>query len=582
MIKIVYSNEEKKIFFEKDKEKIYKGIERELYKYIEKVNIDEKVFGWLSYLENIIIDNKNLEDFYIYDNIPLYYFERPTIYFVTKQILTYFYIIKNIKENVKDDMEIESDNDIFIYISNEVFNLKCRKIVGKKFNTKTTKHRIFKMLVRTLRGIKNYIKFKLKFSNKDNVLVLSNVMNINLLKIGNERKFIDTQIGPVVDKLKENFNVLNMQYMLNNDILDKSLHYKEEYIPFEFFIIYKKILGRKFIDRSLIKNELKNFKKIDFMYEGYNLKNPILKYVFNNLEERYILDLTEILCAEKFIKRHKIKKCILTDEGDRPRCFITAGNRQKIGTFAIQHGIINEVSPAYTINSKYNNIIPKCTFVWGERYNNMLKELSNLYRSSEIQVVGQVRTDYLINYLNKKNNNENNKIKVLYATQYLKDLLIPATDMLFNALSSMESEYEIIVKLHPADQYYDIYKSKAEEKKIKNIRIVKDGDLYELLDWCDVVVSVHSTVVVEGALLGKPSICIRLPKYDDEGGFIRDGLSIGVDNEFDLKNQLMHCKGKVLSDRTKKYLEYNFYKSDGKVSSRIEYKIKEISSVKER
>ncbi|WMJ81186.1 hypothetical protein RBU49_02735 [Clostridium sp. MB40-C1] len=581
MVKIVYTREEKSLIFEKNQrieqnhtknqEVVQNYIKKDIYEYVKNINIDAKAFTWFCNIENMKVKDSYLEDFYTYDNIPLYYFERPTIYLNFKQIISCFFIIKNIIESIHDDIEVESDDDIFLDVCNRVFNLKCHKVLGKRIVSsvpQSVKDKKLKMLLRILRGIKSYVKFKFSPSNKDNVLVVSNVMNLNLLKVNNEEKFVDTQIGSVVNKLKEDFNVFNMQCIFNFDMLDKGLLYKEDYVPFEFFMIYKKLKGEKLVHTNLIKNNLSNFENINWIYEGYDLKEVMLKYAFNNLESRYMSDLIEILCAERFIKKHKIKKCILTDEGDRPRCFVTAGNRQNIDTFAIQHGIINEVSPAYIINTKYDNVIPKCSFVWGERYKNMLKNNSNIYNRNKVESVGQLRTDFLMNYLKHKAN-DNSKVRILYATQYFKDLLMPATDILFDALNLMEKDYEVLVKLHPADQYYDIYKSKAEEKRIKNIKIVKDGDLYEFLAWCDVVVSVHSTVVVEGALLNKPSICIKLPKYNDAGGFIKDGLSIGIENENELKNYLDNIHSYKFDEKFNQYMQNNFYKVDGKVTERI-------------
>ncbi|MCY6370502.1 hypothetical protein [Clostridium ganghwense] len=562
MAKLIYTRDEKFI--------IYKEKKDEIYKYIEKMDIDKETFKYLNEIENLQIEGLNLEDLYLYETIPLYYFEKPTIYLNLKHVFLCFLLIKNIVENIDEEILIESDDEVFLDISREIFNLKCDEISNNNIpsNTQSLRDKKYKLFLRTLRGIKNYIKFKSNLNKRDNVLVISNVMNINLLKKDTKNEFIDTQIGSVVEDLKNKVNVLNLQCVFNFNMLDKSLSYKKEYIPFEFFMLYKKLKGRKLVKDNLIKNKLEKINSLDFTYKGYNLKNIILKYVLNNLENRYMSDLIEILCAEKVIKKYNIKKCIVTDEGDRPRCFITAGNRENIETYAVQHGIINEVSPAYMINSKYSGIIPKCTFVWGEKYKTMLKNGSNIYRNNKIEVVGQVRTDLLVNYLEKQSNT-NDKVKILYATQYFKDLLVPATDILFDALNLMEKEYEIVVKLHPADQYYDIYKSMIEEKGIKNVKIIKDGDLYELLAWCDVVVSVHSTVVVEGALLNKPSICIVLPKYNDAGGFIKDGLSMGVRE----KNELQQCLDNIhkyeFSKKFNEYIHNNFYKSDGKVTKRI-------------
>ena len=62
-----------------------------------------------------------------------------------------------------------------------------------------------------------------------------------------------------------------------------------------------------------------------------------------------------------------------------------------------------------------------------------------------------------------------------------------------------------------------MYEACCIKNGITNYEITKELDIYDALIWCDLIISVHSTVVLEGAILNKPSICIILPKYNDEG-----------------------------------------------------------------
>ena len=77
----------------------------------------------------------------------------------------------------------------------------------------------------------------------------------------------------------------------------------------------------------------------------------------------------------------------------------------------------------------------------------------------------------------------------------------------------------------------------------------------------------HSTVVLEGAIFNKPSICIMLPKYNDEGNFVKEGLSLGVKNSNELRNILVN-KEYLSECNYKKFIEKSFYKVDGDVSQR--------------
>ena len=92
-------------------------------------------------------------------------------------------------------------------------------------------------------------------------------------------------------------------------------------------------------------------------------------------------------------------------------------------------------------------------------------------------------------------------------------------------------------------------------------------DIYEAIIWCDLIVSIHSTVVLEGAILNKPSICILLEKYYDQGNFVKEGLSKGATDAFELRELI--ATGKYENDHLQEYVEKSFYKIDGKVTERI-------------
>ena len=81
----------------------------------------------------------------------------------------------------------------------------------------------------------------------------------------------------------------------------------------------------------------------------------------------------------------------------------------------------------------------------------------------------------------------------------------------------------------------------------------------------------YITVVVEAALMNKPSICILLPKYNDNGGFVKDGLSFGVKDENELLEYMVkiNLEDITLNNNMQKYITENFYKLDGKVTERI-------------
>lgn len=548
--------------------------EVDINKYLANSNIDERSFCFLKFLENQKSGGQQIEDLYMYDGIPLYYFNRPTIFLKLKILIICITILQRITAEYGEDFLVQTDNEIMKMVAEKVFNLKTIEatddIITKK---KSSLKNDFKLLYRQFSGSFQYLKFKMSKSKDSKMLICSNAGSLNLVQDSSKNNlYYDTQIGLVTEKCRSEFNVLNIQILNNIELIHKTFNCNEKFMPFELFIAYKRLLGKKLIDNSKYKDKLHMLPNFNYEFEGYNLKELMLCYILNDLKQQSQSYLIETLSAEKFMVKNKIQRCLIIDEGDRGRCFIIAANRVGIKSFASQHGVINKNSPAYAIISKFGQlIVPKATFFWGDKYRQLLIENSNVYNEKNIKIVGQIRTDFLVN--RKYNDIELKKecIKILYCTQYFADLLEPATIMLFKALNLLREPYELIIKLHPNDSYYNFYMEKIKEYSIKNVKVLKDGDLYDLINWSDVIVSVHSTVVVEGALLNKPSTCILLPKYNDAGGFVRDGISVGVNNELELAQTIVKLKDiDIKNDEgIQQYLNRNFYKVDGKVSKRI-------------
>jgi hypothetical protein len=566
MVKIIYTAQKKQLIID--------GQVMDLFQFIGKLNVEKEAFEYLTYLENQKINGLKLEELYVYDGVPLYIFNRPTIYRKLNGLVFCIMIIRSIKDKINEELKVQTDDDIMEKVCAEVFGFQCEKIYSEKDTRVISKGKLFK---RFIRGIGSYSKFIFKHSllniknYKETFLVISHASDLNPVK-GNIKGYYDTQLGKVIKKLEGNYNILNFQQLNNKYIIDKTLNYHEDFVPFELFIFYKRLKAKKSVNNNLIVDNLIYIDKLDFHFNELNLRSIMLNYVMMGLRESYSSYLYEMLVAEKIINKFKIRKCLVVGEGDRGRCFIAAGNRLKIHTYAVQHGIINETSSTYIINSKYKDVlVPQNTFLWGEKYKKLLMEHTNVYNKENLNVVGQVRTDQLVENGYLITNKKSGTLKIFYATQYFRDLLEPATLMLFKALNLMKEEYELIIKLHPADLNFEFYEQMVEKFHIKNCKIMKDGDLYELIKWSDLIISVHSTVVVEAALMNKPSICILLPKYNDAGGFVKDGISFGVKDENEILKYMVKVgtEDMTIKCNMQNYITENFYKLDGKVTERI-------------
>ena len=515
----------------------------------------------------ILFFENNIKDLFLYEEVELYHFARGTIIESLKNILNYTNIYISILEKLKEEKEIRvtTDDRVFCEIGSSIFNIQCNLLevrIGKREKTKP-----IKFIYSLIKGFSNYLSFN-DVKDKANILLITNEAGISNISISKEEVKYDSYYGKVYEGLQDIFNVLEIRFDKTNKNITKSIG--KGYIPYNFIILYKRILSKKYLDENVILNNLNLIREKEMFYRGYNLNKIIRKFILNNLENQYKSYIIEMITAKRIIKKKKIEKVIVIDEADRFRCYIMAGNMAVIPTFAIQHGIINNASSSYLIPTNDPVYIPEKTFLWGEAFKRNLLKYTSIYKNENTVVVGQPRTDIFVDIMKEQINyrDDNNKRRILYATQYIKDLTEDATIMLCESLKGKE-DYELLIKLHPADKFNDFYEECIKKYQLKNVNIIKNKDIYECLLWCDVILSVHSTVVLEGAILDKPSICILLPKYHDEGEFVKNGISIGVSNPEELGEVLFEDINKLKINKSNDYIKEYFYKVDGLVYNRI-------------
>ncbi|GAA0758168.1 UDP-N-acetylglucosamine 2-epimerase [Clostridium sartagoforme] len=539
-----------------------------------KFEADIRMF--LCGLEDQEVCGKKINEMYIYDNIELYNFCRGSIYDRLKDVLNKFCFIENLIKSYDEDIKVNTDDIVYKYIVEEIFKLECN-YEEKVINKINDSNKIAQKVIRIAKGLMYFIKYKIK--NKYSILFLTQANSINSININGKEIKYDSQFGKILDYFKDSRNTFILQYLNNKELFNKAKALGDDFFPFENFIIMKKIFFKLKIDKYKLKDNLDCIKDLNYTFHGFDICNLVNIFIFNNIKELMNSYLYEIYAAEKFIKLIGVEKVVAIDEADRLRCFIYAANKLGKPSFAIQHGIITLGSNAYFIPTNDKIYIPRITFVWGNIFKNILIDNTQIYNNNNIDIVGQIRTDYLFEKLNEENLEDNiEEVKILYATQYIEELTSQATNMLFDSLSKLEKNFSIIIKLHPNDKYEDLYSNLIEKYNIKNVTITRDMDIYDAIKWSDVVISVHSTVNLEASILNKPSICILLDKYWDEGNFVKNKISIGAKNQYELKEYIE--KIYLYSLNNKEVIEDYFYKVDGMVSMRIINKINEINNDK--
>lgn len=515
-------------------------------------------------LKNIIDDlekNENIEELYSFNDLKLYSFYRSTLCNNIKEFLKVLTTVEAIINKFGNNIIINTDNIKIYRMATEVFKIKCNTL---DLNLRKSKKYNFKIILRIFKGFLSFIKIYLK-RKKENILAITQVADISEIRINDEIKYYDVQYGKVLDELSKDTNVIRVQLLNSKDIIDKSKILGREFIPYECFLILKRILKKRFLNNNnKIENHLYKLDKYKLkIRSSYDLSHFFYNEYLKNLEAIYINYAIEIETASYLEKKLNISKLIATNEADRARCFVVGANKLGVPTFGIQHGIISDVSYAYFTPTNQKLLVPTMTFLWGRSFQDLLLK-TNVYTLDNTKVVGQSRTDFLIDKLKLSNKSINGVKKVLYATQPIDDLTYEATNILFESIKGLDN-IEVLIKLHPNDSNKEYYYNMINKYNYDNIKVEKEIDLYDALIWCDLIFTVHSTVVLDGAILRKPSICCLLDNYYDQGDFVKNKISYGISTSNELRNILVNEDLKV--DYTR--INDNVFSPDGNVYMRI-------------
>jgi hypothetical protein len=201
-----------------------------------------------------------------------------------------------------------------------------------------------------------------------------------------------------------------------------------------------------------------------------------------------------------------------------------------------------------------------------------------------IFVTGQPRFDLMFS---KKFNKERflsqlgipqNKGIVVLATQQLVPMLWSKDERkafiktIAQAMGTFPDE-QLVIKLHPAEHISD-YQHLLKEIGCDNAILCQNVDLYELLNACNLLMTVFSTVAVEAMLFNKPVICIEFTGRRSISYYTDDGAAIGVHREEDLvpamHKALYNLKVREkLEQNRKRFLSKSVYKPDGQTSKRV-------------
>ena len=194
---------------------------------------------------------------------------------------------------------------------------------------------------------------------------------------------------------------------------------------------------------------------------------------------------------------------------------------------------------------------------------------------SKIHDVKIIRKELIERY----NLNTTKKIILLVTTHhedYIRERIFQSVVNLLNNL-----EYcQLIVKLHPIEEIA-YYENLSKKYNAKNILILKDVDLHEVIIASDIVIGRSTGAQIEALLLDKIVIDLDYETASDTYLMKKFGAVISVNEpnklELAVQNALYNKElSNSLKNGRQKYCEYVLYKFDGEASLRVKNLIEKI------
>ncbi len=503
---------------------------------------------------------------------------RETFIFENHDIINYIseelaYDLVNFIEEFKIIKEISEREKVreFLSIGKEQRYIKVASVL------KNTKRISFISLSDFLINLRKFLRryslgirqsFPTFFNNQEFIKQNKISKNIGkkILFAGFDIKDIE-RIMPLIELTRKR----NKKFIVLTNYKNSKQFLEERNIPYIFFGDYLNKKDRKIINKKrkeLIKKwkEVKNRGKL--FYQGVN----IWKAIEPELEYRFFTrapwTMHYILSSKKLLKNINL----IVNEGDlSPRCrsLVEVGKRMKIPSLCIQEGAtIIKDSPRGFFPLISNKIA-----AWGQSSKEYLKGLR--INKKRIEITGCSKFDP---YLKQKHPEKKEKLIIL-ATEpsergYFMDK--ERVEIIKTVAEVMKEfpEYKLLIKQHPREET-DAYKILRDLKiETKNIRIMKEEPIEDLIRASEMLININSTVAIETILIGKPLINIDIFNCRPEiSMFTKFNTSILVKNGEQLRKAIKKILSKNYMQKyeksKKKFLEWYLYKMDGKSSGRI-------------
>ncbi len=439
------------------------------------------------------------------------------------------------EKHIKIELNSKDEKDKLFW---DLINVK-HNIAGRPISIKIsrTKYNKLKNLLDKTVGITYRLYFDFKNKNKKTILLLEmyppiykeliqNLKNEDYNTIIINRRRPVTLEKESIKILKDsNCKLISKNDLFKEDDLKKISSYTDNYS--------RKI--NEIWDNEQKFNQVFIFGDIIF----WDLIKHDLKEVFHRRIAEYI----ELVCfMKKVYDTINVRKILsLYETGETERAFLK-NKDPKIESYLLEHGfnLFFKETQRFGMLSSYDKFSDKI-IVWSEFQKQNLIENYNI-REDKIVVIGSPRHDVLTK---KKISLENKQqMTVLIApqpiTQYRGFDTTRIHERFENSIKELctilESQnINLVFKIHPSQSIHNDEIKKNIEKYSKNASIYLLNPIVDLIESCDVVITITpegyapSTIVLESMILGKPVLNIILDGKNYDFEYIKQNAAISVD-----------------------------------------------------
>ena len=456
--------------------------------------------------------------------------------------------------NLGSLFRIEFHNFLIPFLKNFlIINKILRKFPGATFFCSPNIYQIFNKLTQNAKPIekKSYeVQLtwdKIQYNLTDSISIKVSKKNFQKLK-----KFSEVVVSIFakknnIKKPRKSYALVEFDSIKYENLFLESTKFKEKIILYNRHrpIIYNrksiKILKNSHIipyissKNSLEKDEskinssftqiMKNFEKLMddnaffssfFQFNGISFWPSLRPYLIQFFTKKILGSIHEIEAAKKFLLENKLSSIIvLSESGFTEQIIIKLANRFSINTILLQHGVLLDNPSAIDYNKIIGGNLPievNKFFVWGDTSYKYAIESKCI--PDKIEIKGSPNLDRIFD--KSKHNIKNSETVLLLATGPRDQQSVGHNVNEWKKYESLikkickvvtENNLNLIIKRHPDMAESDFSKEISQE--FPNVKILKHGEISELLLISKIVISVGiSSSIFESQILKKPVISI--------------------------------------------------------------------------